>query len=811
MRAGFEALAIPLGDLTFLIADSGVVDPDRGLQQSSDLPVGWTGRCTAKPSGLYCDLEGYQKGFQSLQLYENRTYFWMLRGQTPVGPPSISSSFANTGKADWQIRVIDGVQSGAFRVTNYLGTAWIGLAEESARFRFDVITSKLDAETEYRSMIEAISGECHQLILEWDSPTATPLTAAPEQAASILLERFLFLRHVLGPQRLELYLELISRRPDVRLEKIERWTHSPTDLIEFARNPLRRGRDWHFEDYKARPSEILASKKTEVFDTPANRFVKFAIHEFCDLCDDVITAFAADQGVAFLDALAMREILDLFLLAPVFQDVSALDAVPLESQVLQKREGYREILEAWLLLEVSSSIKWAGSDDTYDGTNRNVALLYEYWLYFVLWRLLRDIPQMEEVVEQTDSEAGAFPPFVQRDQRGLTVNLKEGQVTLSQFRYVASNGENLRLHLYYNRTFSPSADALSAASSYSRAFRPDFSLVIVPDYDKVEAPAHSPTTRVQALSLEKRAEAEGRIAFVHFDAKYRVETLTELFGPEPQLDSDLLAHDLGEERNLQAGSNTYKRGDLYKMHTYNDAIRRTVGSYVLYPGNSSEPTEFRRYHEILPGVGAFVVRPIFSESRPAAVGTESISTFIRDIADLQGQRFSDLYRMGYYAHDTIVNRSVRERNVNAPATLLPPRDVLVALCRANPILLAGSDLGYWWLLAAENLPTRVRIPPELLAARFLVPFYEGRTLGRYFPKKSVALVDGSELGSIIGKHGPIKPPTNALYYMLELGPSHIFAPDFDLRPYAGALESDVLFLSWSDLNLVGEEIVGVDQ
>ena len=31
--------------------------------------------------------------------------------------------------------------------------------------------------------------------------------------------------------------------------------------------------------------------------------------------------------------------------------------------------------------------------------------------------------------------------------------------------------------------------------------------------------------------------------------------------------------------------NTYKRGDLLKMHTYNDAIRRTVGSYVLYPGD----------------------------------------------------------------------------------------------------------------------------------------------------------------------------------------------------------------------------------
>lgn len=58
--------------------------------------------------------------------------------------------------------------------------------------------------------------------------------------------------------------------------------------------------------------------------------------------------------------------------------------------------------------------------------------------------------------------------------------------------------------------------------------------------------------------------------------------------------------------------NTYKRGDLLKMHTYNDAIRRTVGSYVLYPGNeyNSERNEQATvYDEILLGVGAFAIRP----------------------------------------------------------------------------------------------------------------------------------------------------------------------------------------------------------
>jgi predicted component of viral defense system (DUF524 family) len=31
----------------------------------------------------------------------------------------------------------------------------------------------------------------------------------------------------------------------------------------------------------------------------------------------------------------------------------------------------------------------------------------------------------------------------------------------------------------------------------------------------------------------------------------------------------------------------YKNADLLKMHAYKDAIRRTGGAYVLYPGDKS--------------------------------------------------------------------------------------------------------------------------------------------------------------------------------------------------------------------------------
>ena len=83
-------------------------------------------------------------------------------------------------------------------------------------------------------------------------------------------------------------------------------------------------------------------------------------------------------------------------------------------------------------------------------------------------------------------------------------------------------------------------------------------------------------------------------------------------------------------------TNTYKRGDLLKMHTYNDAIRRTIGSYVLYPGNINHADKgnkvFSLYDEILPGVGAFAIKPSIS-----AQGEQELCRFISSLIEEIGR------------------------------------------------------------------------------------------------------------------------------------------------------------------------------
>lgn len=110
------------------------------------------------------------------------------------------------------------------------------------------------------------------------------------------------------------------------------------------------------------------------------------------------------------------------------------------------------------------------------------------------------------------------------------------------------------------------------------------------------------------------------MAHVHFDAKYRVDNIRELLGD--------ITDDEAFERDTEAvqeNRTAAKYSDLLKMHAYRDAVRRTAGAYVLYPGNPGDNiSPYNCFHEILPGLGAFAIRP---NAEGEASGIDSVANF----------------------------------------------------------------------------------------------------------------------------------------------------------------------------------------
>lgn len=89
------------------------------------------------------------------------------------------------------------------------------------------------------------------------------------------------------------------------------------------------------------------------------------------------------------------------------------------------------------------------------------------------------------------------------------------------------------------------------------------------------------------------------------------------------------------------------------MHTadllldYRDAIRRSEGAYVLYPGlqDEAERKPWRGFHELLPGLGAFAVRP---GKDGEAIGMEKVGSFLDDVINQLTNRATQLAQKRYH-------------------------------------------------------------------------------------------------------------------------------------------------------------------
>ena len=210
-------------------------------------------------------------------------------------------------------------------------------------------------------------------------------------------------------------------------------------------------------------------------------------------------------------------------------------------------------------------------------------------------------------------------------------------------------GRSLTVTLYFNREFLVSA---LPDASWTRAMRPDCSV-------QIRADEHFTDVSSDELAI-----------WLHFDAKYRVEYADRQFAAPSTDQLDLAADEEEIERLARS-----KREDLLKMHAYRDAIRRSAGAYVLYPGDHHQ-IPFTEHQEVLPSLGAFVLRPAEHET----LGTSQLEQFLRDVLDHVADQATQHERSRFWRTVAYRGASSPERaDRRLPRLGRPPSDALV-LC-----------------------------------------------------------------------------------------------------------------------------------
>ena len=465
-----------------------------------------------------------------------------------------------------------------FTFRNYLGKSYIRVkfknGEEIITAPIEVISSKTtlaeneqNAKLPYRKFLKALIDDLIYYLATCPFDLSSPTEFYTEEYSYPPSPVFILHTLAHNAEAIIQALQTIWQNPYRKLATEERWVllneakHVDEDtIIMMLKHPE------YLHEYKGEELEHLAGllknnvplkvyqrQFIETLDNPENRFIKKFMDIILYWCDELERFNILKEDSSHKKQIErLRNYVRYLRTDPLFADVGEMTIFPASSQVLLKRDGYRECLSIYRLLHLARIPIFNNIQEAID--NRGIDQLYEFWCFFKLSEMLAEVINGEE----------AKPKF----------RIKEGPQGGLGGETEADLGKGYKL--VYNKT----------QKGYTFNFRPDFSLM---KDEKLE---------------------------VVFDAKFRFD-VKELIeeGSEVKILEEV------EEEAIKEGKfeKIVKVEDVYKMHTYRDALQ-CKAAIVVYPGDSGYcydvnrgRREFYSLSEVienLEGVGFIGLRPI---------------------------------------------------------------------------------------------------------------------------------------------------------------------------------------------------------
>jgi predicted component of viral defense system (DUF524 family) len=564
----------------------------------------------------------------SLRLLENTKYSWALLSGTAGKPISEAKPHEKLSNLTWGSLNHkighEGNSIGTFNFKNFLGSAVIRLDGETY-VQVESTSLKIGYEDEYLRMLKDLTEEALDQIVDNASITSAHLKAGSPANKENAFGKYILLKAALPLNRLKSSCAIIKSKTHTNLISSHKWLPASAANGRYAmQDPISRIRWANSEsgypgNRRLKPAEVLEDKRLESVDTPPNQFTRFALRQFKDACEAIHKKASRYGEVHAADAKAYAEECGRLLRLSPFKECSDIRTIPFESQVLQKRPGYRELFRAWITSNLGLSIKELSSQGLLspEAENRDAPKLYELWLISHLKKALKEISKDNKMIREE-------LPYED-----------EGQVKIfkstSDPLCIVRSRNNLLISLYYNRSFKAKGKAGSHNPSYSVELKPDYTIEILQPERVGETPVTDLESYIKlrdASSPSRRPETAGNTSYIHFDAKFRINNV----------------RDLSEDDPTKA-----KPADIYKMHTYNEAIYGTVTSIILYPGKApkekkgEEDAQYKKFTDLVPGVSALAVRPD-KDATGNACSESAINTLkerLLNIIDLIGSEVED--------------------------------------------------------------------------------------------------------------------------------------------------------------------------
>lgn len=492
--------------------------------------------------------------------------------------------------------------SGRLRLGSFVGVLDLSIANRISLL-CEVAPAKLSYFDDFVNLMNGIAEHIVEIALSLDAPTSMPFGDGIDDILTDLGLLFR-VRWAMLPDNLPTAVEEILSFPHVMLTTIQGSSSLKSNLsLDASRlhhgayhSDFQQGGPYArlFRGYS--PHRFPISDTADIVDTPENRYVKDVLQHLLSISSRLNERLTRSKKVkAATEAEGWVNQISDWLSHDIWKDVRDTGEYPTNSQVLHRRKGYRDFLRLSTMLFASFDLPWSQDQRLADGVYggiRPIYELYEYWCFFKIKQILDGLC---EPVNLSGSS------LVSDSSQGLGIRLKKGTITRVSYTYRATS--EVKVHLFYNRQFRRKWWSQSGDGTYTVRLDPDISILIV-----------------VGGSNGRRKH------WLHFDAKYRLDSSLSLQTESEDWD-DLFDSDMADDTDAEEMMATYNVADIYKMHTYRDAIIEARGSYVLYPGHGNTSEMFIKHpkgrfdgdNPTVPSVGAFPLNPNGGSSQMAPI------------------------------------------------------------------------------------------------------------------------------------------------------------------------------------------------
>ncbi len=431
------------------------------------------------------------------------------------------------------------------------------------RFRFEVLSTKLDYHEHWRAIVEDIEREYRMLSLDYMRRTFHGFSPDQNGEHPDIVWWSVFegeqqnfikaCKSIIDRPRHRLHGEKVYLRAD----KLKQTLHNIENILE---------------EHRKEPAYLYrVEQQIQSNDTQENRFLKFAIQQISKRYEELrqrIEAVKTASDTMKSNMLFTSETLKHLQHHPFFRTIGRFKGMSQESMVLQKATGYSQVYRTWNLLRRAYSL----NDGLYRLQTKDIATLYEIWCFIEVSHIVKEQLRLgdEDVEHRNRMEMnGVFSWELGKGEHSRILFRKDG-VELAELVYNPKNVEKENDNVGMKDLVVPTVPQ-----------KPDI-----------------------VLQLTKNDLLQGMKMTYLFDAKYRIDGKDKGVDVPPE-DAINQMH-------------RYRDAIYYKDYAANALKKEVIGGYILFPGDG-EPNDVAvsKFYETIKevNIGAFPLRPKDVENR----------------------------------------------------------------------------------------------------------------------------------------------------------------------------------------------------